>query len=185
LAIHLAASRAVVGSAFPPYHHHEFPPAVGRIPPHRAATGAFRIADEVGARCLTLVEDVDGLYTADPNNPKGANPEFIPEVSASELTTSPATLPFDRMLLEAMAAAKHLEQIQIVNGLLPGNLVRASRGEPFGPFGTRPGPRLPAPGRPATVVGLAAHARGDGPGSPGSSPAATIIPCSSSRPMAR
>jgi molybdenum storage protein len=25
LAIHLTAARAVVGSAFPPYHHHEFP----------------------------------------------------------------------------------------------------------------------------------------------------------------
>src|SRR5205823_1049509 len=25
LAIHLMAARAVVGSAFPPYHHHEFP----------------------------------------------------------------------------------------------------------------------------------------------------------------
>ena len=78
------------------------------------------------------MEDVDGLYTADPNNPKGANPEFIPEVSASELATSPATLPFDRMLLEVMAAAKHLEQIQIVNGLVPGNVLRALRGEHVG-----------------------------------------------------
>src|SRR5262245_56344237 len=76
LAIHLAASRAVVGSAFPPYHHHEFPPTVGRIPPHRADTGAFLLADEVGARRLTLVEDVDGLYSVDPNNPGGATPEF-------------------------------------------------------------------------------------------------------------
>ena len=42
LAIHLMATRAVVGSAFPPYHHHEFP--TSRIPPHRADTGAFRLA---------------------------------------------------------------------------------------------------------------------------------------------
>src|SRR5215470_5765007 len=33
LAIHLTAARAVVGSAFPPYHHHEFPNS--RIPLHR------------------------------------------------------------------------------------------------------------------------------------------------------
>jgi len=132
LAIHLAASRAVVGSAFPPYHHHEFPPAVGRIPPHRADTGAFLIADEVGARRLTLVEDVDGLYTVDPNRPEGATPEFIPEISASELTKTPATLPFDRTLLEVMDAAKHLDQIQIVNGLVPGNVLRALRGEHVG-----------------------------------------------------
>jgi molybdenum storage protein len=131
LAIHLAASRAVVGSAFPPYHHHEFPTAVGRIPPHRADTGAFLIADELGARSLTLVEDVDGLYSADPNNPGGGTAEFIPQASASELTGF-ATLPFDRMLLEVMAAAKHLERIQIINGLVPGNLVRALRGEHVG-----------------------------------------------------
>ena len=134
LAIHLAASRAVVGSGFPPYHHHEFPPAIGRIPPHRADTGAFLIADEVGARRLTLVEDVDGLYSADPNRPNGASPEFIPEISASELVngSGPPTLPFDRTLLEVMAAAKHLDQIQIVNGLVPGNVLRALRGEHVG-----------------------------------------------------
>ena len=132
LAIHLAASRAVVGSAFPPYHHHEFPPALGRIPPHRADTGAFLIADEVGARRLTLVEDVDGLYTADPNNSAGETPEFIPEISASELTEKFRTLPFDRTLLEVMAAAKHLDHIQVVNGLVPGNVIRALRGEHVG-----------------------------------------------------
>jgi molybdenum storage protein len=132
LAIHLAASRAVVGSAFPPYHHHEFPPPVGRIPPHRADTGAFLIADEVGARRLTLVEDVDGLYTADPNDPRGETAEFIPEISVSDLATDFRTLPFDRTLLEVMGAAKHLDQIQIVNGLVPGNVLRALRGEHVG-----------------------------------------------------
>ena len=133
LAIHLAAARAVVGSGFPPYHHHEFPPAVGRIPPHRADTGAFLIADELGARRLTLVEDVDGLYTADPNG-QGTTAEFIPEISASELMggAGPATLPIDRTLLEVMTAAKHLDQIQIVNGLVPGNVLRALRGEHVG-----------------------------------------------------
>ena len=131
LAIHLAASRAVVGSAFPPYHHHEFPPEVGRIPPHRADTGAFLIADALGAQRLVLVEDVDGVYTVDPNNAGGATPEFIPEAAASELATSP-TLPVDRMLLEAMASAKHLDRIQLVNGLVPGNLLRALRGEHVG-----------------------------------------------------
>jgi len=53
LAIHLTAARAVVGSAFPPYHHHEFP--TSRIPPHRADTGAFLIADALGAAGLTIV----------------------------------------------------------------------------------------------------------------------------------
>jgi len=131
LAVHLAASRAMVGSGFPPYHHHEFPPAVGRIPPHRADTGAFLIADELGARRPTIVEDVDGLYTVDPNNAGGATPEFIAETTASELGTM-ATLPVDRTLLEVMTDAKHLDQVQIINGLVPGNLLRALRGEHVG-----------------------------------------------------
>jgi molybdenum storage protein len=130
LAIHLAATRAVVGSAFPPYHHHEFPSA-GRIPAHRADTGAFLIADALGAQRLVIIDDVDGVYTADPNDPGGATPEFIPETSASELSAL-RTLPVDRMLLEVMASAKHLDQIQLVNGLVPGNLVRALRGEHVG-----------------------------------------------------
>ena len=36
LGVHLAATRAVVGSGFPPFHHHEFPSANGRIPSHRS-----------------------------------------------------------------------------------------------------------------------------------------------------
>ncbi len=131
LSLHLAASRAVVGSAWPPYHEHEFPAAVGRIPAHRADTGAFLLADAIGAQRLILVDDVDGVYTADPNNPGDVTPDFIPEASASELV-SMKTLPFDRILLDVMARAKHLDRIQIVNGLVPGNLLRALRGEHVG-----------------------------------------------------
>jgi hypothetical protein len=36
-----------LGSAFPPYHHHEFP--ITRIPLHRADTGAFLIADAISS----------------------------------------------------------------------------------------------------------------------------------------
>jgi molybdenum storage protein len=133
LAIHLTAARAVVSSAFPPYHHHEFPPPVGRIPPHRADTGAFLIADAVGAQRLTLVEDVDGLYTADPNQAGVAHAELIPEISVTELRDRRLpTLPVDRMLLEAMTTARNLHQVQIVNGRTPGNVLRALRGEHAG-----------------------------------------------------
>jgi molybdenum storage protein len=61
LAIHLACALAVAGSAYPPYHHHEFP--TSRIPIHRSDTGAFLIADALGAASLTIVEDVDGVYS--------------------------------------------------------------------------------------------------------------------------
>src|SRR5215471_16789085 len=75
LAIHLSAARAVVGSAFPPYHHHEFPGS--RIPPHRADAGAFLLADALGAAGLTIVEDVDGVYDADPKGPSGEKAKLL------------------------------------------------------------------------------------------------------------
>src|SRR5215469_16228137 len=83
LAIHLSAARAVVGSAFPPYHHHEFP--IARIPLHRADTGAFLIADALGAAGLTIVEDVDGVYTQDPHGPDAKRAEFLRETTAAAL----------------------------------------------------------------------------------------------------
>jgi len=130
LAIHLSATRAVVGSAFPPYHHHEFPSS--RIPHHRADTGAFLLADALGAAGLTIVEDVDGVYTSDPSGPDGAQAQFIRETSFDELANHKGTLPFDRALVEVMATARHIERVQVVNGLVPGRLTAALRGEHVG-----------------------------------------------------
>jgi len=130
LAIHLSAARAVVGSAFPPYHNHEFPGS--RIPPHRADTGAFLLADALGAAGLTIVEDVDGVYTTDPNGPDGKSAKLLKETSAADLAKHKGTLPFDRALLEVMATARHIERVQIVNGLVPGRLTAALRGEHVG-----------------------------------------------------
>ena len=130
LAIHLTAARAVVGSAFPPYHHHEFPGS--RIPPHRADTGAFLVADALGAAGLTIVEDVDGVYTADPKGPDGAQAQLLKETTYADLAKQNGTLPFDRALVEVMATARHIERVQVINGLVPGRLTAALRGEHVG-----------------------------------------------------
>jgi len=130
LAIHLSAARAVVGSGFPPYHHHEFPGS--RIPPHRADTGAFLLADALGAAGLTIVEDVDGVYTADPNGSDGKQAQLLRETSAADLAKFKTTLPVDTALVEVMANARHIERVQVVNGLVPGLLTAALRGEHVG-----------------------------------------------------
>ncbi|MGO9430154.1 amino acid kinase family protein [Rhodoblastus sp.] len=130
LAIHLSAARAVVGSAFPPYHHHEFPNS--RIPTHRADTGAFLLADALGAAGLTIVEDVDGVYDIDPNGDGGDKAKFIGETTAVELAKLKGTTPFDPALLEVMANARHLAHVQVVNGLVPGRITAALRGEHVG-----------------------------------------------------
>jgi molybdenum storage protein len=130
LAIHLTAARAVVGSAFPPYHHHEFPHS--RLPIHRADTGAFLLADALGAAGLTIVEDVDGVYTADPRTAGESQAQLLRETNVAELAALQGTLPFDRALVEVMATARHLERVQVINGLVPGRLTAALRGEHVG-----------------------------------------------------
>jgi molybdenum storage protein len=121
LAVHLQAARAVVGSAFPPYHHHEFPNS--RLPIHRADTGAFLLADALGAAGLTIVEDVDGVYDGE---------TLLSEAKAADLVTVAGETPVDRTLLEVMANARHIAQVQVVNGLIPGRITAALRGEHVG-----------------------------------------------------
>ncbi|HEX4360520.1 MAG TPA: molybdenum storage protein subunit alpha [Pseudonocardia sp.] len=147
LAVHLAASRAVVSNGYPPYGLYEFPPAHGKIPPHRTDSGAFLLADAYGARSTTYVKDVDGVFTADParsdgqangtsgngTSGNGGGPELIREITATELLArNLPTLPIDATVLELMANAKHVRQIQIVNGRTPGNITKALRGEHVG-----------------------------------------------------
>ncbi|QLH70548.1 molybdenum storage protein subunit alpha [Rhodopseudomonas palustris] len=130
LAIHLSAARAVVASAFPPYHNHEFPGA--RLPAHRCDVGAFLLADALGAAGLTIVEDVDGVYSADPNAPGGDKAKLFAETSYADLAKHDGTLPLDRALFEVMANARHIERVQVVNGLKPGKLTAALRGQHVG-----------------------------------------------------
>ncbi|MFC5993787.1 molybdenum storage protein subunit alpha [Pseudonocardia hispaniensis] len=129
LATHLAASPAVVANGYPPYGVHEFPPTVGKIPPHRSDAGAFLLADAYGAAQLIYVKDVDGVCTGDPATREG----FLPQVGAGELLRMELPgLPVDRIVLELLGAAKHVTQIQIVNGLTSGNIGRALAGEHVG-----------------------------------------------------
>jgi len=47
------------------------------------------------------------------------------ETSAVELAKLKGPLPFDRALLEVMANARHIERVQVVNGLVLGRLTAA------------------------------------------------------------
>jgi len=133
LAVHLSASRAVVSNGYPPYELYEFPPEVGKIPPHRTDTGAFLLADAYGAASVTYVKDVDGVFTSDPATSNGSRPELIPRVAAADLLARKLdSLPIDPLVLELMAHAKHLKQIQIINGLTPRNITKALDGEHVG-----------------------------------------------------
>ena len=127
----LAAARGAVFNGIPPYDLWEHPPALGKIPPHGSDAGSYLVGEVFGARSIILLKDVDGLYTADPKTNPDA--EFIAQISAAELIARKlSTLPIEPVVLELLARAKLARSIRIVNGLVPGNLTRALKGEPVG-----------------------------------------------------
>jgi molybdenum storage protein len=128
----LAAARGAVFNGIPPYDLWEHPPEIGTIPPHRTDSGAYLVAEVFGARRMIFLKDVDGLYTSDPAV-NGLKAEFIPKISISALrAVKLSTLPLDPIVLELMQNAKLMKEIQIINGLVPGNLTRALAGERVG-----------------------------------------------------
>jgi molybdenum storage protein len=122
---------AVICQGMPPYKLWEANPDVGRIPPQRTDTGCFLIAEVFGARKMIYVKDEDGLFTADPKKDAGA--VHIPRISVQELLARDLNdLVVERAVLELMRNARHIREIQFVNGLKPGQLTAALDGEPVG-----------------------------------------------------
>jgi molybdenum storage protein len=122
---------AVICQGMPPYKLWEANPAVGRIPPERTDTGCFLIAEVFGARKMIYVKDEDGLYTADPK--KDPTATHIPRIGVQDLLARDLDdLVVERAVLELMLTARHIKEIQFVNGLKPGQLTAALDGKPVG-----------------------------------------------------
>jgi molybdenum storage protein len=80
---------------------------------------------------MIYVKDEDGLYTADPK--KDASATFIPEATVDEIAAMDLDdVVVERSVLDLMRNAASMRRIQIINGLVPGNLTRALNGEPVG-----------------------------------------------------
>jgi molybdenum storage protein len=128
LPAYLALGAIPVMHAMPPYGLWEEPPEQGRIPPHRTDSGTFLTAEVLGAKRCILVKDERGLFTADPKkNPKA---DFIPEIEVNDLLARDlADLAVERAMLYALAHARSVHEVLIVNGKEPGNLTRALAGE--------------------------------------------------------
>jgi molybdenum storage protein len=122
---------AVICQGMPPYKLWESNPTVGRIPPERTDTGCFLIAEVFGARKMIYVKDEDGLFTADPK--KDPTAVHIPRISVQELLARDLNdLVVERAVLHLMLNARHVKEIQFVNGLKPGQLTAALDGDPVG-----------------------------------------------------
>ncbi|HOV67773.1 MAG TPA: uridylate kinase, partial [Methanoregulaceae archaeon] len=115
----------------PPYGLYEHPARIGAVPPHRTDTGAFMIAEVLGARSCILAKNVDGLFTADPVvNPDA---ELIREIRADEVIgMNLDDLVLERMVLDLMQEAVNIREIRIVNCHVAGNVTAAVRGERVG-----------------------------------------------------
>lgn len=114
--------------AMPPYGLWEEPAEHGRIPPHRTDAGTFLTAEVIGAKSCILVKDERGLFTVDPK--KDPSAEFISEIEVAELLNRDLTdLAVERTMLRALAKARSVREVLIVNGREPGSLTRALEGE--------------------------------------------------------
>ena len=117
----------------PPYDYFAIKPKVGRIPIHRTDVGLVILADLIGSRTVVFVKDENGLYTEDPK--KNPQAEFIAEIGAQDLLNSDQDdLVIERPCLEIIQNSEVLEKVQIINGLIPGNITKALNGEHVGTF---------------------------------------------------
>jgi len=131
LPLYLLERNAVIFPGMPPYTFWQHNPEVGLIPPHRTDTGCYLVAEVFGVAQMIYVKDEDGLYTDDPKRNRTA--EFIPRISISELQRRQlADLVVEHAVIDFMRRARHIRQIQVINGLRPGNLTRALLGEHVG-----------------------------------------------------
>jgi molybdenum storage protein len=129
--LYLAEVSAVVFGGMPPYSLWIRPASEGVIPPYRTDAGCFLVAEQFGCKAMIYVKDEDGLYTANPKTSPDAR--FIPEISVEEMRArglEDSILEF--AMLDLMDAARHVRQVQVINGLVPGNLSRALAGEHVG-----------------------------------------------------
>ncbi|MEI6125748.1 MAG: uridine kinase [Pseudomonadota bacterium] len=122
-----------VTHGMPPYDLFALPPARGRIPVHRTDAGTMLLADLTGAKTCIFIKDEKGLYSDDPKKNKKA--KFIGEIGARKLMKkNQDDLVIERPCLEILQNSEVIQKIQIINGLVEGNITAALHGEHVGTF---------------------------------------------------
>ncbi len=123
-------------NGMPPFGYWEKRGDDGRIPPHRTDAGVFLSAEFLGSTRAIFIKDEDGLYTDDPK--KKPDAELIRRISAAELLARDLPdLIVERVCVEYLPRARWVREIQVVNGLRPGEVTRALHGEDAGTIITR------------------------------------------------
>lgn len=120
-----------VMTGMPPFGYWEKRQENSRIPPNRTDAGVFLSAEFLGARRAIFIKDEDGLFTDDPK--KNPDATHIPRISADELIERDLDdLIVERVCIEYLKKSRWVKELQIVNGLKPGQVTAALRGEDAG-----------------------------------------------------
>lgn len=115
----------------PPYDYFAIKPKVGRIPIHRTDVGLVILADLIGSRTILFIKDENGLYSDDPK--KNPDADFISEIGARDLLDREQDdLVIERPCLEIIQNSEVIENVQVINGMVPGNITKALNGEHVG-----------------------------------------------------
>ena len=131
LPLYFDAGITPIAISVPPYHFWEPPPEGGPLPAHGSDFGLFIYAEVLGMKRIVFVKDEDGLYDKDPK--KHADAKLIPRTTLAKLEADmPEDLILDRLLFDVWKTSRHVEQVQIVNGLKRGQLTQALEGQPVG-----------------------------------------------------
>ncbi len=118
-------------AAMPPYDLFSVPSKNGRIPNLRTDSGTIILADLIGAKSCIFIKDENGLYTDDPK--KNPDAVLIPKISVEELIEKDLPdLAIERSCLTILQDSEVVNSIQIINGLIEGNITRALEGEHVG-----------------------------------------------------
>lgn len=131
LPLYLQMGCIPIMSGMPPFEYWEKREAGSRIPPHRTDAGVFLSAEFLGSPRAIYIKDEDGLFTDDPK--KNPDATHIPRITAQELIDR--GLPdvvVERVVVEYLQRAQWCKQLQIVNGLRPGQVLAALQGEDVG-----------------------------------------------------
>ncbi len=131
LPLYFDAGITPIAISVPPYHFWEPPPDEGHLPMHGSDFGLYQLAEVLGMKQVIFVKDEDGLYDKDPK--RHADAKLISKITLAELMKQmPSENILDQELFRAWESGKNLKRIVIVNGLKPGQLTRALRGEDVG-----------------------------------------------------
>jgi molybdenum storage protein len=127
----LEQCHAVIFPGMPPYGMWMRLAHQGLIPPYRTDAGCFMVAENFGCKAMIYVKDENGLHSANPKTNPDA--EFIPQITVEELKArglQDSIIEFP--VFDLMMSSRHIRSVQVINGLVPGNITRALAGEHVG-----------------------------------------------------